>query len=139
MLFVEKARYADGEQHAHRHHDAHGAEELSAGTKMNSASIRITGATAIFQFLETNTTPSPPKRAGRICAKAGASTGAFEDRGQGRDQHARPGMMMTVVTMLETAMATVETISPSSVLDVDIGLLQSVERHGELQDSRCCR
>ena len=51
-------------------------DALSAGTKMNSASMRMTGATAIFQFFDTNTTPRPPKSAGSICAKAGASTGA---------------------------------------------------------------
>ena len=87
---------------------------MSAGTKMNSASIRITGATAIFQFLETNTTPSPPKSAGRICANAGASTGASRIGVRGVIS-STPRQMMTIVTMLETAMATVETISPSSV------------------------
>jgi hypothetical protein len=40
-------------------------EVFIAGTKIKSISIRVTGAIAIFQFLETNTIPRAPKSAGR--------------------------------------------------------------------------
>ena len=40
--------------------------ESSAGTKIKSISIRMIGAIAIFQFLETRATPSAPKSAGSI-------------------------------------------------------------------------
>ena len=42
-------------------------DESNAGTKIKSTSISKMGAMAIFQFLETKATPSPPNRAGRIC------------------------------------------------------------------------
>ena len=90
-------------------------EELSAGTKTNRKSIRHTGATAIFQFLDTTATPRPPKSAGRICSKAGCSTGA-DSTGVRGTIRITPTMMIRVVTMLEVAMAMVEMTSPSSLL-----------------------
>ena len=82
---------------------------------MNSTSIRTTGAMAIFQFFEMYTTPSPPKSAGRIWSKAGASTGELRIGVSGVIS-STPSTIMSVVMILETAMAMVETISPSSVL-----------------------
>ena len=89
--------------------------EFMAGTKINRISIRKIGATEIFQFLLTKATPRPPKRAGRIWAKAGCSAGAFRMGVRGTMQMT-PTMMIRVVTMLETAMAMVEITSPSSEL-----------------------
>ena len=86
-----------------------------AGMAINRASMRMMGATAIFQFFEMNTTPNPPNRAGRIWAKAGSSTGE-SSTGVSGVISSTPRMMMSVVTMLDTAMETVETISPSSEL-----------------------
>ena len=68
---------------------------------------------AIFQFRETNTTPSPPNRAGRICANAGSSTGD-SSTGDSGTIRITPRIIISVVTMLDTAMAMVETTSPSS-------------------------
>ena len=90
-------------------------EDSSAGTKMNSTSISKMGAMAIFQFLEIKATPKPPKRAGRICWKAGCSAGA-ERLGVRGMIRTTPKMMIKVVTMLEVAMAMVEITSPSSLL-----------------------
>ena len=45
---------------------------LTAGTKINSGSMRIIGATEFFQLLEINTAPSPPKSKGIICTKGGS-------------------------------------------------------------------
>ena len=88
--------------------------ELSAGMAMNKISISTSGAMAIFQFRETNTTPNPPKSAGRIYSKAGARTGDSRTGVRGTISRT-PRIIMKVVTMLETAMATVATTSPSSV------------------------
>ena len=87
---------------------------LSAGMKMKRISMSTTGATAIFQFLLTKATPRPPKRAGSIWAKAGSSTGASRMGVRGTMQMT-PMRIITVVTMLDTAMAMVEMISPSSL------------------------
>ena len=88
---------------------------LSAGTKMNAISISTTGATAIFQFLETKATPRPPKRAGSIWANAGSSTGDSK-MGVSGTIKITPNTIIMVVTMLEVAMAMVEISSPSSLL-----------------------
>ena len=87
----------------------------SAGMAINRISISKTGAMAIFQLREMYTTPRPPKRAGRIWSKAGARAGEFST-GVSGVMRSTPRTMISVVTMLETAMAMVETISPSSVL-----------------------
>ena len=86
-------------------------EALSAGTAMKRTSISSTGATAIFQFFEMNTTPSAPKSAGKICAKAGASAGESSS-GVSGVMSSTPRMMIRVVTMLDTAIA----IASSSAL-----------------------
>ena len=44
------------------------------GMAIKRMSMNRIGATAIFQFFEIKTTPRAPKRAGRILAKAGASS-----------------------------------------------------------------
>ena len=63
---------------------------LSAGMAIKRISIRETGATAIFHAREMKTTPSAPKRAGRICAKAGWSTGASSTGESGTKVHTFP-------------------------------------------------
>ena len=88
-------------------------DALSAGTKMKSASIRIIGAIESFRFFEINTTASPPKSAGRIISNAGTRTGDSSTGVRGTMQ-ITPIIIMSVVTMLETAIEIVEMTSPSS-------------------------
>ncbi len=83
--------------------------ELSEGTKMKSASIRSTGATAIFQFFEMSATPRAPKSAGSIWSKAGVRTG-FERIGLSGTMRITPSAIITVVTKEETAIAMVDII-----------------------------
>ena len=86
--------------------------ESSAGTKMKSASIRMIGAIAIFQFFEMRATPRAPKSAGSIWSKAGVSAG-FESIGESGTIRSTPRATITVVTIEDTAIAMVEMISPS--------------------------
>ena len=75
--------------------------------------MKISGARAIFQSLETYTTASPPNSAGKMLANAGASTG-LSNTGRSAPSMHTPRMMITVVTREETAMANVDSTSPSS-------------------------
>ena len=104
--------------------------ELRAGTKMKRTSIRQMGAMESLAFFEINTTPRPPNRAGRICAKAGARAG-LSSTGVSGMMRMTPRMMITVVTILETAMATVDLAFLA--VGFHIGLLQRVEGTGELE------
>ena len=92
-------------------------DALSAGTKMNSTSMRITGAMDRRTFLEINTTARPPNNAGSSCENAGAKTGE-DSSGVSGTMSTTPTIIISVVTMLDTAMAMVEMISPSSLLDL---------------------
>ena len=107
-------------------------EALSAGTAMKRTSISSTGATAIFQFFEMNTTPSAPKSAGRIWAKAGASAGESSS-GVSGVMSSTPRMMIKVVTMLDTAIAIVEMISPSSELMLTSACSSALSATGSLR------
>lgn len=84
------------------------------GFNRNRIIINKMGPTAIFGFLVKKTTANPPKRAGKILAKAGANRG---DSKMGRSwlKSNIPMNNMSVVTMEETPMAMVEIISPSGV------------------------
>ena len=74
--------------------------EFMAGTKMNRISIRKIGATEIFQFLLTKATPRPPKRAGRIWAKAGCSAGEFK-------MGVRGAALATIISQFASALWTI--------------------------------
>ena len=78
-------------------------------------SIKIIGTIAIFQFFDIYTTPSAPNNAGKILSNAGSST-LFWRMGVSGTISATPSAMISIVTMLETAVEMVEIISPSSLL-----------------------
>ena len=65
--------------------------------------------------MDTNTTARPPNSAGKIWVNAGSSTG-LDSSGVSGMISTTPSRMISVVTMLDTAMAMVEMISPSSLL-----------------------
>lgn len=85
-------------------------EDDSDGTNKNSTTMKIPGASAIFQFLLIYTTASPPNSAGRILSKAGFNTGEFSI-GVRKDNSSTPIAMTMVVTMELVAMATVDMTS----------------------------
>ena len=84
-------------------------EVFIAGTNIKSISISTMGAIAIFQFLDTKTTPSAPNRAGRSWSNAGLRVG-FSRRGVRGIIRITPIIMIIVVTIDETAIAMVERI-----------------------------
>ena len=81
---------------------------------------------------EINTTPRPPKSAGSICAKAGASAGELST-GVSGVMRITPTMMISVVTMLDTAMAMVEMTSPSSELGLTSACSSALSATGSLR------
>ena len=89
---------------------------LRAGTNTKRTSMRRTGAIASFQFLEIRATPSAPKSAGSIWSKAGLSTG-LSSTGLRGTMRSTPMAIIIIVTIEETAIAMVEMISPSSLLE----------------------
>ena len=107
-------------------------EVLSAGIVIKSMSISTMGAIASLRFLDTNTTPSPPKSAGSIISNAGLRTGESRMGERGAMQSI-PIIIMIVVTMLETAMDMVEMTSPSSLLAFTFALSMASIAQGSLR------
>lgn len=88
--------------------------ELSPGATKNNATIKTSGAMASLGFLEMNTTPIAPNRAGRMLSKAGFRVGD-SSTGRRKPRPNTPKAMTSVVTMELEAMAMVEIASPSSL------------------------
>lgn len=82
-------------------------ELASEGTRRNKVTIKISGASASFQFLLIYTTARPPNNAGRTLSKAGVSTGEFKI-GVSTERSKTPAVITAVVTIELVAMAIVE-------------------------------
>lgn len=107
-------------------------DEARAGKEINMTNIKIRGAKAIFQFLDTNTTANPPNKAGRILSKAGASSSDSRIGCKGANKRT-PRKMITMVVMDETAMEIVEITSPSSVPDFTLAKAMALMAQGTLR------
>ena len=113
-----------------------GTKRLTAlakpGCTMKRISMKTMGPTAIFQFLETKTTASPPKRAGRMLANAGASNGDSK-MGASVLKSNMPRNKMIVVTIEEIPMDRVEMASPSGVPGSTFATFMALMAQGALR------